>query len=126
MWSTLKRWGRGFFNAASQRLALYYVIGLVTFVVVAVLDWPGLARDAWADTFTVSAMAAAIAAGILQGGAFLVISAVKIHNERVRNEGRTEGQQQERQRWTDWQKAVEEARREGKPAPPSPAEEDGS
>ena len=77
-------------DAASQRLALYYVIGLVALVVMAVLDWPGLQKGEWADIFTVSAMIAAISAGVCQGGLFLVRNALRIYNERVRNQGRIE------------------------------------
>lgn len=118
-WCRLKQLG----DAVSHRnLALYYAIGLTTLVVVVCLAWPGLDRGKWADTLVVSAMAAAIVAGFLQGGVFLVKGAIKIHNNRMRNEGR----QEEREKWTNWQKEVAKAQAEGKPLPPSPAEQDKS
>ena len=86
----MKRWGRGFADASSQRLALYYVIGLVALVTMALSDWPGFDKGEWADIFAVSAMIAAVAAGTCQGGAFLVISAIRLYNNRLRNEARHE------------------------------------
>ena len=46
-------------------------------------------------------MVAAISAGLLQGGAWIVREAIKIHNERIRNEGRIEGRSEERRELLD-------------------------
>ena len=73
----------------------------------------------WADVVTVSIGIASGAAIVLEVlGVLLIKPAV----EKLLKEG----QKQERERWVDWHREAEEARKEGKPVPPSPAEKGDS
>ena len=74
----------------------------------------------WADVVTVSIGIASGAAIMLEViGVLLIKPAV----EKLLKEGEKQGVKQERERWVAWQREAEAARQEGKPAPPSPAEQ---